>query len=268
MRERERALTVAYSCVIKAINLSNQFVFIALRNADLHSRTIRGYAKGVNYKPGIKFNPGTNQHSWNAVNINGTWCLVDADWAARGLIKKLRKLRYRVNEYYFLPDPHHFIWNHFPYDQRWQLLERPITLEEFEKKPHIKPEFFTYGLEFVSHHSVIIYGQGEVNVRLRYPSQKQTVHFNFSLQFESGEKEEYKGTKLNRYVILDRFEGIASFRLRLPVKGSYILIIYAKEYTAENIDNMYSQVCKYKIVQEEVSAIEPHPFSWCVKEAY
>lgn len=115
---------------------------------------------------------------------------------------------------------------------------------------------------------MIIYGRGEINVRLRYPALKQKLDFDFILQFESGEKEDYKGTKLNRYVMLERFEGIASFRLRLPVKRSYILIIYAKEYTAENIDNMYSQVCKYKIVQEEVSAIEPHPFSRCVKEAY
>lgn len=127
-----------------------QFVFYAFSYAGIHSRIISGYAKGVNYKPGMKFNPDTDQHSWNSVYIYGTWCLVDADWAARGIIKKLRKLHYRLDEYFFLPDPNHFICDHFPNDDQWQLLERPITLEEFENMPHVKPEFFMYGLEYVT----------------------------------------------------------------------------------------------------------------------
>lgn len=36
--------------------------------------------------------------------------------------------------------------------------------------------------------------------------------------------------------------GVASFRLRLPKKGAYILYVYAKEDTPENKDNVYSQV--------------------------
>lgn len=143
----------------------------------------------------MKFSPDKDKHSWNAVYINGSWGLVDAQWAAREVIKKIRKLRYRLDEYYFLPDPHHFICDHFPDDDHWQLLERPITLEEFENMPHIKHEFFKYGLEFVSHHTVIIYGQGEVNVRLRYPFHKHQLDFHFILQFESGEEEEYNGQK-------------------------------------------------------------------------
>lgn len=245
----------------------NQFVSNSFSYTGLHSRIIRGYAKWVDYNPGVKFNPDTDKHTWNAVYINGTWGLVDANWGAMEVIKTPRKLNYRLDEYYFLPDPHHFICDHFPFDQQWQLLERPITLKEFENMPYIDPHFFTYGLEFVSHHSVIIYGRGELNVRLRYPVHKVALDFDFSLKFDSGEEEEYKGTQLKRYGMQESVEGIASFRLRLPVKGSYILIIYAKEYTPENKDNMYSQVCKYKIVQEVVSAIEPHPFRRSVKEA-
>lgn len=100
-----------YSSCVKNVN---QFVFNVFSHAGLHSRIISGYAKGVNYKTGMKFNPGKNQHNWNAVYINGTWGLVDADWAAREIIKKLWKLRYRLDEHFFLPDPHHFICDHFP----------------------------------------------------------------------------------------------------------------------------------------------------------
>lgn len=183
-------------CQIYLINLFSTFSY-----AGLHSRIISGYAKGADYKPGMKFNPGTNQHSWNAVYIYGTWCLVDAHWAARRIIGKptsQEEFHYQLDEYFFLPDPHQLIYTHFPDEQQWQLLDRPITLEEFENMPHMKPQFFKYGLEFVSHRTAVIYGRGEMNVRLRYPAHKLAVAFNFTVQFESGE-EEYKGTKLNRY---------------------------------------------------------------------
>lgn len=208
----------------------------------------------------MKFNPDKNKHTWNAVYINGTWGLVDAQWAARRIIEKQWKYKYQLDEHYFLPDPNHFICEHFPDDDRWQLLDRPITLEKFENTPHIKPDFFKYGLEFVSHDSVIIHEQGEINVRLRYPAKRKALNFDFSLAFESDEEEEYKETKLSRYVMQEIVEGIVTFRLRLPVKGSYILTIYAKEGTPEKKDNVYAQVCEYKIVQEEVSATEPQPF--------
>lgn len=228
-------------------------VSYAFSYAGIHSKIISGYAKGVDYIPGMKFNPDTDKHSWNAVYINGTWGLVDADWAARGIIKKLRKLHYRLDEHYFLPDSHHFICAHFPNDKQWQLLERPITLDEFENMPHIKPEFFTYGLEIVSHHSVIIYGQGEVNVRLRYPALKQKLDFDFILQFESGEEEEFKGTKLNRYGMQESVEGIASFRIRIPVKGSYIF-----PYMQRNVHQRTKLMCIPKCVSIRLSKKKYH----------
>lgn len=172
----------------------------------------------------MKFNPATDKHTWNAVYINGIWGLVDVNWGARSVLQKRGNFKYQLDEHFFLPDPHHFICEHFPENDQWQLLDRPVTLEEFENMPHTKPEFFKYGLEFVSHDTVIIYGQGEINVRLRYPANKVALNFNFRLKVESSEEEEYKGTKLIRYGMQGSIEGIVSLRFRLPAKGSYILI--------------------------------------------
>ncbi|XP_033757635.1 uncharacterized protein LOC117340002 [Pecten maximus] len=233
--------------------------------AGLHSKIISGYAKGADYRPGQKFMPGSNQHSWTAVYIYGTWCLLDAHWAARRIIGKqaqVEEFHYQLDEYFFLPDPHQLIYTHFPDDPKWQLLDRPVSLEEFENMPHMKPQFFKYGLEFVSHRTAVIYGRGEINVRLRYPAHKLVAAFNFTIQYENSE-EEFQGMKLNRYGMHESVGGIGSFRLRLPEKGSYILYIYAKEDTPENTDNVYAQVCEYKIVQEEVSCPPPQPFPPC-----
>ncbi|XP_050399570.1 hillarin isoform X2 [Patella vulgata] len=236
--------------------------------AGLHSKIISGYAKGADYHPGMKFQPGSNQHSWNAVYIYGTWCLIDAHWAARRIIGKQaqtnvsEEFHYQLDEYFFLPDPHQLIYTHFPDENKWQLLEIPITLEEFENLPHMKPQFFKYQLEFVTHRTAVIYSRGEINIRLRYSAQKLAVTFNFTICFENGE-EEYRGVKLNRYGMQESVGSIASFRLRLPIKGSYILYIYAKEDTPENKENVYAQVCEYKIVQEDSANPAPEPFPPC-----
>lgn len=128
--------------------------------------------------------------------------------------------------------------------------------------PHMKPQFFKYGLEFVTHRTGVIHSRGELTIRLRYPSDKIAVAFNFTIQFEDG-NEEYKGVKLNRYGLQESSGRIASFCLRLPVQGSYILYIYAKEDTPENKDNVYAQVCEYKIEQEHVPSPAPEPYPPC-----
>ena len=36
-----------------------------------------------------------------------------------------------------------------PYYDRWQLVANPISLEEFNMKPHLSPAFFELGMEVV-----------------------------------------------------------------------------------------------------------------------
>ncbi|KAL8579137.1 hypothetical protein ACOMHN_036076 [Nucella lapillus] len=230
--------------------------------AGLHSKIIGGYAKGADYIPGMKFTPGQNQHTWNAVYIYGTWCLVDAHWGARRLVGKqtsVEDFHYQLDEYFFLTDPHQLIYTHLPDDARWQLLDGCITLQEFENMPHMKPQFFKFGLEFATHRSAVIQSRGEVQVRLKYPAERLAVAFNFTLQFENGE-EEYEGVKLNRFGMQDKENGVATFNLRLPVSASYIIFIYAKEDTGNKKEGVYSQVCEYKIEHKTAPGPEPQPF--------
>jgi hypothetical protein len=125
--------------------------------AGLLCKTLTGYAKGAEYKPGMKFTGTQGQHSWNAVKVNGTWQLVDCHWAARRVVgKKLEmtseNVRYELDEYYFMPAPSQLIFTHFPEDPSWQLLDTILpTVEDFQNLVPVKPAFFKYGLELDSH---------------------------------------------------------------------------------------------------------------------
>ena len=47
--------------------------------------TVSGWAKGVDYRPGVAITSRPINHSWNAVRIDNNWQLVDCHWATRFL---------------------------------------------------------------------------------------------------------------------------------------------------------------------------------------
>ena len=81
---------------------------------------IVGYSKGSGYSV---FTPPESNHEWNAVEINGKWCLIDTTWAAGG-----------TSEYYLCTPPECFVRDHFPYsNESLQFLQSPITLTKFHE---------------------------------------------------------------------------------------------------------------------------------------
>jgi transglutaminase/protease-like cytokinesis protein 3 len=81
-------------------------LFAALANKmGLKSVVVTGRASGFRQEA----------HAWNAVMIDGSWGLVDL---TRGS---------------FLRPPQEFLAHHFPNDPQWQLLEKPLTYQEWLK---------------------------------------------------------------------------------------------------------------------------------------
>lgn len=81
------------------------------------------------------------RHAWNAVKLDGEWKLLDSTWGTSG--------ESSVSEFYFDIKPELAIITHFPEDSRWQLLENPITLEEFNNSKFINPIWFQSGFSDV-----------------------------------------------------------------------------------------------------------------------
>ena len=109
--------------------------------AGLEVVSISGYGKGYGYKEGQKIS-GTN-HAWNAVKIDNEWKLFDVTWGA-GYVNGRNFVR-RWENYWFATDPEMFIFSHYPSNEEWQLLEDPISVDDFQKLPNLKGDFFGIG---------------------------------------------------------------------------------------------------------------------------
>ncbi|ELU11849.1 hypothetical protein CAPTEDRAFT_95468, partial [Capitella teleta] len=120
--------------------------------AKLEAKLIKGI--GRSGKPGEDV-AKNGSSSWVAVLINQAWRLFDPHWAARaqntGEAKVDTSLKYSYNDHYFLTNPEEFIYTHFPFKEKWQLLARPVTRLEFNELASLQPAFFRKGLRLKSH---------------------------------------------------------------------------------------------------------------------
>jgi hypothetical protein len=250
--------------------------------AGMHCVDIKGHSKSVGYEPGMKIQPGKFTNTWNAVLVEGEWRFVQCNWGARHLVmskdKKMEptlakpsrdKIKYQYDEHYFLPDPEEFILEFFPHNSEWQLLEQPITLDEFESLPFVRSLFFHYHLDFVNQRQAVIYtnSRGACDIKLRMPEDlKSRLAFHFHLRLANKEDNEVNGVKLERYVLHTIQDDLVSFNVHVPQIGDYFIEVFAS--LVEPDANPFGQsfklkcVCKYKIACEELTQ-RMHPLPAC-----
>jgi hypothetical protein len=104
---------------------------------------ILGYAKGFTYR----FGDSTKKenHSWLAVRIAGEWRLIDPTWGS-GVVAN-GKFEPRFTWDYFLVNPNELVLSHFPQEERWQLLDKPMRRNEFERLPMVHRSLFHAGFD-------------------------------------------------------------------------------------------------------------------------
>jgi len=100
----------------------------------LTSIIIGGYTKSSPNDIGAFTN--NKNHSWNAVYYDNQWHLLDVTWGAGYALSK-KIWEFNFNPDYFDSPPDYFLNRHFPADKNWQLVENPISKEEFSSKPLI-----------------------------------------------------------------------------------------------------------------------------------
>lgn len=71
-----------------------------------------------------------------------------------------------------MPAPAQLIFSHFPEIPTWQLIEKQLTRDEFEGLVTVKPTFFKYNLQLLSHLDAVISSTDDVTIRIDCPPQK------------------------------------------------------------------------------------------------
>ncbi|CAM1302010.1 KY (predicted) [Pycnogonum litorale] len=246
------------------VNLFNHMCKIS----GVRVKNIKGYARGNDFRPGHRFEPGIDRtHAWNAVFIFGSWRLIDCTWGT-GFNDNTGKFHFKLNEHYFLTDPAVMIWTHFPYDDiepdysRWQLLEKPFTLEQFNQLPRVTPHFF------------------DCKIKIRYPSPpknpitfknqveiKLASHDVLRYKYKCYPTEEIENTSMNHFVFCQLKEDrlVGSFAVSPPIEGRYYLKIYArseKELTGDDSNASLQCVATFLLECEKARKyIQHYPLS-------
>jgi peptidoglycan hydrolase-like protein with peptidoglycan-binding domain len=89
----------------------------------------------------------SSNHAWNVVKVNGHYQIYDLTWAAGTYNDSKNSFNKNFNVQYFNANPKDFISNHFPDNSKWQLLDIPISKNEYINSPTFSPEFKNLSLK-------------------------------------------------------------------------------------------------------------------------
>ncbi len=92
--------------------------------AGLESKYVTGYTK----QSLTDLNEVNNYHAWNIVTITGEKKIFDVTWSDGG------------DDYWLSVNPNLMIYSHFPDDTADQLLDKPVTKEEYKNFPVVVPQ--------------------------------------------------------------------------------------------------------------------------------
>jgi len=187
---------------------------------------INGYAKDYSFKIAQPIFSNIN-HTWNAIQLNNNyWYLIDSAWGT-GYIDGNHEYKKDLKPHYFLTHPEHMIYNHLPEESRWQLLKKPITMDDYIHLPHVHSYYFIFGLNIISPRfsSIVSFNtnQSFAEVLIQAPN---------DIQLTCSIKDDIRSTCLTQY----DFNRQIWQCLFSPYKsGVYTLIIFANHISTMNL---------------------------------
>ena len=224
---------------------SKLFAHIA-KSIGIETEYIKGYAKGSEYNPGEKMEK--INHEWNAVKINDNYFLIDPTWGA-GLIEENIHIK-ELDDFYFLPNPKHLIYTHFPEDQKWQLLKNPITKEEFINQININSKFFTFHFTDINFKKSHFEVNNIESIKIFYDNENINDIIDLSIDIYFLKDNEYISEENCYYIIKN--EKYFEVKLIFNKMGSYKVCLYGKNQYMDDYDSMieYYSICKQDAIEE------------------
>jgi hypothetical protein len=186
---------------------------------------ISGGVKGFGYVRGREL----GAHAWNAVKLNGQWFLLDSTWGAGSIMDG--KFVREFNPHFFLTPPELLAYTHLPADDKWQLLEQPISREEFISRVDLSSAFFNLGLspQVVDPPTGVVYLERDQDFHFKLPGNFELVVFSGARSSKSHDRIEISAIDGHYVVPLAREKwrsgSVAIYARRPGEKSFYVRVL-------------------------------------------
>ncbi|XP_062431008.1 kyphoscoliosis peptidase-like isoform X2 [Rhea pennata] len=210
------------------------------REAGLSCVEVPGYGRSPGSRGGRQCQQQKSSHMWNAVELEGQWCLLDACWGAGTVDAESRLFMPRYDDFFFLTDPEHFIETHWPEDPEWQLLQPSISREDFEQRVFKTSEFFRLQLSLLSPNTSLLktaHGEASVTLGSTHPTE-----FTYQLSKLQGTITGEDVGAVHGMMMVS--ETSTTIKVTPPTEGLFDLMIFARDADSQA---PYNWVCSYQI---------------------
>ncbi len=176
--------------------------------------------------------PGTG-HAWNAVQIEDQWYLLDTTWGS-GLVGNDGFVR-RYNPDYLFTPPEVFGVDHFPTESKWQLKNKPISRETFERQPLLRASFFERGYRLEKGLSSPLKATEYAKFRLENSKRQYLLgHLTPDIRSPKGkEKSSDKTEPVHCQVTGTRDLSVSC---KIPKPGAYKLELFSNQHASGNYE--------------------------------
>jgi len=194
--------------------------------AGLQVHSIEGYAKGYGFEPGQRIKD--QNHAWNGVQVNGEWFISEPTWGA-GYPGADLMFHRSPDVAMFLMDPEYAICSHYPADEQWQLLDKPISKEEFERLVVPSGRIHQMGIEVLSHKESIYDISDADNIEMMFYSPSLKILRGDLKNLSCKEHEGRKWTQ-----VLPSGLNQVKLKAQFPAPGKYKLNLYVRDEVSAN----------------------------------
>ena len=232
---------------------------------------LTGVNKSAAYQLGTRVDPNALAAQWNAVLIDGEWRLVDVFWASTCIVGRRSKewalfgvdeldeeeeedpalddgeTKHQVNEFFFLTDPDMLVTTHLPDDPRWQLLARPLTVQQFEDAVYIRDRFFQLDVKMTekSHNQCVIKApEGEVDISFALPEGRSGDQQFRYLLYRQKTMDNVTTYPLERYVFYQKTHHTLQYMIQLPLTGRFKMDVFGQDVEQHTT---FDLLCSYLI---------------------
>lgn len=238
--------------------------------AGVHCEILSGMNKSAAYEIGKVVDRKGMCAQWNAVFVAGDWRFIDAFWASACVVGKKSgewalvdadedldddgdevtegTTQHRINEFYFLPNPSELIWTHFPDKAEWQLLEKPVTVREYQEHFYVRERFHILRMTetpLSQRPCVLTTADGEAAFEFGLPTDSSAhLRYKYMLYRSRTRTDVAAETYLDRFVLFEHREDLLRFTLRFPVKGTFKMDIYGLDARTSDV---FDLCCSYVI---------------------